>query len=130
MSGEADPGWRLFVYGTLRREAAPRVLRPHLARARRMGGGRLPGRLYDLGDYPGAVPDEGCGAWVVGEVLTLPPDPALLARLDHYEDGDFRRVVRRVWLDDGSSCPCWVYAYVRDPGEAPRVEGGDALERR
>lgn len=126
----ADPRCRLlFVYGTLRPEASPAALRESLARLRRVGPARLPGRLYDLGPYPGAVPDERCDTLVRGEVLGLPPEPDLLARLDAYEGSEFERVRRRVLLDSGRSCLCWVYAYAGDPGRAPLVASGDYLTR-
>jgi gamma-glutamylcyclotransferase (GGCT)/AIG2-like uncharacterized protein YtfP len=125
MSDSTQRPWLLFVYGTLRPEAAPAALRGVLGRARRLGPGRLPGRLYDLGPYPAVVLEEGCGSKVRGELLELPRDPSLLALLDGYEGPDYERVEARVRLDSGSTCRCWVYAYTQDPGGAPVVASGD-----
>jgi gamma-glutamylcyclotransferase (GGCT)/AIG2-like uncharacterized protein YtfP len=127
MSDTAQQTWLLFVYGTLRPEAAPAALRGVLGRARRLGMGRLPGLLYDLGPYPAAVPEEGCGETVRGEVLELPPSPSLLGLLDGYEGKEYERVECSVLLDSGRTCHCWVYAYARDPGRAPIITGGDYL---
>jgi len=46
---------KLFVYGTLRRGFE---LHSYLRRqsARFLGEGIIGGRLYDLGEYPGAIP--------------------------------------------------------------------------
>jgi gamma-glutamylcyclotransferase (GGCT)/AIG2-like uncharacterized protein YtfP len=127
MSDAAQWPWLLFVYGTLRPEATPAALRSALGRTRRLGLGRLPGRLYHLGGYPAFVPEEGCGTTVRGEVLGLPRDPSLLALLDDYEGHAFERVESRVLLDSGQTCRCWVYVYTRDPGPAPVIASGDYL---
>ena len=43
----------LFVYGTLRRGSGHPMSRFLAARARLLAGARVPGRLYDLGGFPG-----------------------------------------------------------------------------
>ncbi len=123
----------LFAYGTLLPGLVPRELRGVLDRLHRVGAGRLRGSLFDLGAYPGAVPDEAAATWILGEVFRLPDDAALLARLDAYEgyapegprEGVFVRVRRAVALAVGGGLDCWVYAYSRDPGGAPPVASGD-----
>ena len=98
--------FRLFVYGTLRSNAAGASL---LAAGEQIGEGSVGGVLYDMdGAYPalvlyGAAP-------IRGEVWKLPA--AALATLDAYEgiaDGLFRRVGVEVVMDDGSISGCWVY---------------------
>jgi len=71
----------LFVYGTLRRG---QPLYPHLdaAKARFIGEGRIVGRLFDLGEYPGATPDPKRFSTVRGEVHELYDPPRTLAILD------------------------------------------------
>jgi gamma-glutamylcyclotransferase (GGCT)/AIG2-like uncharacterized protein YtfP len=130
MTGSGRSPRLLFVYGTLRPGAAPAPLGEALGRARRLGGGQLPGRLYDLGPYPAAVPDAESGTIVRGEVLELPPDPGLLARLDAYEGREYERVERCVQLDSGRTLRCWMYAYTGEPGPAPLVENGTYRPRR
>ena len=125
---------RLFLYGTL----LPGLVRPPLdalvARLRPLGPATVPGRLYDLGPYPGLVPDPSAASRVCGELFALPDDPALLAALDEYEgdpradgtDGLFRRVDVVATLGDGRAVPCWVYVYNRAVGErAVLIAHGD-----
>jgi gamma-glutamylcyclotransferase (GGCT)/AIG2-like uncharacterized protein YtfP len=70
------------------------------------------------------VPDAGSSTIVRGEILELPPDPELLARLDAYEGRQYERVERCVQLDSGGTLRCWMYAYTEDPGPAPLVASG------
>jgi gamma-glutamylcyclotransferase (GGCT)/AIG2-like uncharacterized protein YtfP len=122
----------LFVYGTLQPELAPPPLRSRLARLRRIGAGSVPGRLYDLGRYPGAVFDAAVNQSVSGEVFEL-SDASLLRKLDAYEGFDaadpggslYVREQRAVLLADGRRLTCWVYAYNRDPSDRPLIPHGD-----
>jgi gamma-glutamylcyclotransferase (GGCT)/AIG2-like uncharacterized protein YtfP len=96
------------------------------------------GRLYDLGPYPGLVPDPSAASRVCGELFALPDDPALLTALDEYEgdprddgtDGLFRRVEAVATLSDGRAVPCWVYVYNRGVGRAVPIPHGDYREWR
>ena len=123
----------LFVYGTLRPGHAPDEIASVVGTLRRVGRGHLRGKLYDLGDYPGAVLDPSSGTEIAGEVFALPDNPAALSQLDAYEGYDpgmpdgslFVRKRRDVTLTDGRKLDCWVYIYNRDPGSAPLVSGGD-----
>jgi gamma-glutamylcyclotransferase (GGCT)/AIG2-like uncharacterized protein YtfP len=123
----------LFLYGTLLPDLAPAELRDVVARLRHLGPAHVPGVLYDLGDFPGALVDPASPDRVVGRVFRLPDDPGVLAALDAHEGFEpadpagslFLRVERTVTLPDGGRLACWVYAYNRDPGQAPRVPHGD-----
>ena len=125
----------LFVYGTLLPELAPAGWRELLSRCARVGRGSLPGRLYDLGDYPALVPDPAAPGRVTGHVLRLPEREDVLGELDGYEGFDpadpagslYLRLPCDVDLDDGTRLACWVYVYNREPGEAPLIPGGDYL---
>jgi gamma-glutamylcyclotransferase (GGCT)/AIG2-like uncharacterized protein YtfP len=123
---------RLFVYGTLLPERAPAELLPLVARLLPLGAASVRGRLYDLGPFPGAVPDLEAAATIRGRVFDV-PDAELLAALDAYEgdgpDGPggsgFVREVSRARLEDGSALECWIYAWRGDVASARPVEGGD-----
>lgn len=87
---------------------------------------RIPGRLLDLGDYPGLVAGEGR---VRGELHRL-RDPAVLAPLDAYEGYDasdpgaslFLRVAMTLCEPALSA---WVYVYNGNPGGHPQIASGD-----
>jgi len=111
----------LFIYGTLHPDRAPaaivataRLLKP-FARA------TIQGRLYDLGAYPGVQLSSDPSGAVPGELFHLPDDPAILARLDDYEDfrpddpsnSLFLRQRTIATLEDGTQHACWVYTYNR-----------------
>ncbi len=117
----------LFIYGTLHPDRAPRGIARVARRLKPVGRATIPGRLLDLGEYPGLIlPDSarpGDSAAsdveaVPGEVFEV-PDLATLAALDRYEDfrpddpetSLFLRVEADVTLSDGSPLRCWVYVY-------------------
>ena len=108
----------LFSYGTLLPEHAPREIAPTVRRLRRVGQGFVRGKLYDLGDYPGAVLTRN-GPLIRGLVFALPDDPSVLEQLDRYEEFDssrpngslFVRKRRVVNLQNGKKIVCWIYAY-------------------
>lgn len=87
----------------------------------------LSGVLYDLGQFPGAVPGEGA---VHGELFRL-RDPQLWAVLDRYEGYDPNREAaslflrRLVTLQAPTDQTAWVYWYNGDPTDCPRVPSGD-----
>ncbi len=101
-------------------------------RFRRVGQGFVRGRLYDLGEYPGAVLTRS-GPFIRGLVFELPDEPGILERLDAYEEFDkshpkaslFVRKRRVVSLRDGKKIECWIYAYNRPPGSATPLPDGD-----
>ncbi len=88
--------------------------------------------LYDLGGYPGAVPDAGAKSRIAGIVMELPEDENMLARLDAYEGFDpkspdtseYVRERQVVDLAAGGTLECWFYRYNREPRDASRVESG------
>lgn len=117
---------RLFVYGTLRSGAPMHALLE--GRARREGPARAPGRLVDLGDYPGLVAPGRAGDRVVGEiyVLAAAEQDAVLDSLDRYEGPRFRRERDLV---EGPAGPvhAWLYRYRGDWTGRPVIRGGDYL---
>jgi gamma-glutamylcyclotransferase (GGCT)/AIG2-like uncharacterized protein YtfP len=122
----------LFLYGTLRPEDAPEGIRPAVEGLRVVGEGSLPGRLYDLGEYPGAVIDPAAEQRIYGTIFELPGDETVLRRMDVYEDfrssepeeSLFLRVRQQVELASGGSLECWVYVYNLPPLGARVVTSG------
>jgi gamma-glutamylcyclotransferase (GGCT)/AIG2-like uncharacterized protein YtfP len=116
----------LFTYGTLHPGRAPAEIAPSVEKFRPVGEGFVPGVLYDLGDYPGAVLDPSSPQQVSGTVFQLPEDGDLLRQLDEYEGFNpdapeqslFLRVQCPVVLATGGVLNCWVYAYNGKPEPA------------
>ena len=122
----------LFLYGTLMRPKSDEAICRVVNRLHRMGAGSVRGKLYDFGDYPGAVVDPSSSTWVRGELVELPEDENLLDALDKYEEFDptnpqhslFVRTKVRIQLSDGGSVNAWMYVYNKHPGNAPTITGG------
>jgi gamma-glutamylcyclotransferase (GGCT)/AIG2-like uncharacterized protein YtfP len=122
----------LFLYGTLRPEDAPEEIRSAVTGLRSVGEGAVPGLLYDLGEYPGAVIDAEAKQRIFGTVYQLPEDQTVLSRMDTYEDfrpaapdeSLFLRIRQQVEMDARGSVECWMYVYNQPLLGAPVVTGG------
>ena len=120
MSNETQ---RLLVYGLLRHGLSMENL---MKGAAPLGQRQVPGFvLYDLGDYPGAVPGPGV---LVTELYAMPAS-ADWSALDCAEGVDenpplYRR--EEVNLDDGPAC---LYVYARSVDGVSRIDSGDWLDR-
>jgi gamma-glutamylcyclotransferase (GGCT)/AIG2-like uncharacterized protein YtfP len=108
-----------------------------VAKMRAVGEGFVRGRLYDLGGYPGAVPDANAPGRIFGTVMELPDDPEFLRRLDAYEECDpqspetseYVRELREVELAAGGARTCWFYRYNWETGEKRVIAGGSWKNR-
>lgn len=126
----------LFIYGTLLPERAPYGMADAVRKLQYIGRASVRGRLYDLGEYPGAVLDSSSRMKIVGRVYALPDSGDVLKSLDEYEgfnpqDRDnslFVRQQAKVTLEDGQRLPCWIYVYNQDVGRAKLISGGDYLK--
>ena len=117
----------IFVYGTLRRGSKNESARLLQDQTRFIGDARMPGRLWGLGRYPGAVAAVQKDEWIRGEVYMFDTSSSLMQTLDDYEGSDFERALASVQLDDGQKKECWVYLYVgRTAGRL--IESGDWLK--
>ena len=109
----------LFVYGTLSPEHAPAPIATTVGRLRVIARGHVPGRLYDVGEYPGAIVDYSVTSLIAGIVYEIPDGSDLLLGLDRYEGFDarhpdaslFLRRTNRITLEDGRTVAAWVYEY-------------------
>lgn len=110
----------LFVYGTLRK-ALDGSLHPYLKnRAEFIGNATLPGKLYQIGMYPGAAPiPAGSRHIVQGELYRLFRPRWLLQQLDDYEEcgshfpapHEYQRKQENVSLSDNTHLQAWTYIY-------------------
>jgi gamma-glutamylcyclotransferase (GGCT)/AIG2-like uncharacterized protein YtfP len=106
------PDAYLFLYGTLMRGESAHARFALSTRASFVGEACVPGRLIELGGYPGLVEGDGM---VEGEIHRL-LDPTLLVELDHYEEcdpdaGADAGYVRERMTVPGSGLRAWVYRY-------------------
>lgn len=130
------PSPRVFVYGTLRKDACGSVQNALTRDWVFEGYGRVAADLYDFGAYPGAVPSPEGPASVRGELYRLPIEPDVLPLLDHYEGcgsehappHEFERELVEVTLDHGGHAEAWVYWYRPEP-KGRLLPSGDYLER-
>ena len=127
----------LFVYGTLITAAASaplgKTMRARLQReAASLGAATMPGRLYDLGRYPGLVESPDPAERVHGEMLRLADPAGALARLDAYEGArpgdpasEYERALRMARLaSGGDDVAAWVYLYRGDLARVPHLTDG------
>ena len=125
-----EPIRHLFAYGTLQAGLAPPGVAPIVAKLRPIGEGFVYGKLYDLGEYPGAVIDP-ASVWIIhGTVYELPEDAEALRRLDAYEGPEYVRIEQLVTLTAGGVLNCWVYDFQGGPGEERFIESGRWVDRQ
>jgi gamma-glutamylcyclotransferase (GGCT)/AIG2-like uncharacterized protein YtfP len=113
----------LFAYGTLQPEHSPDEIASAVAQLTPVGKGFVRGKLYDLGDYPGAVLSPSSKGKISGTVFRLPQDETVLRKIDEYEEFDplapakslFVRSLHPVTLTAGKTLQCWVYVYNQKP---------------
>ena len=123
----------LFLYGTLLPDYAAEEAAHVVRLFKHIGPAYVTGRLYDFGDYPGAILDQGSDTLICGELVGLPLGQSLIEEVDKYEEFDpsnpeaslFIRKKTKVMLASGESLTAWIYVYNRDPGDAPVVRGGN-----
>lgn len=126
----------IFVYGTLRRDARCMMARWLEGQAEYIGSGTIPGRLYDVGDYPALRPARHPAETVVGDLYRLLRPAYALARLDRYEgigSGQSRpyqysRECVQVTLEDGECHAAWGYLYRGATVRLKRIVHGDYLQ--
>ncbi len=115
----------LFIYGTL----MPGLrLQAEMQGAERLGPARVPGRLVDVGRYPGLLHGQGL---VAGEVYRV--SEAHLARLDDVEEmvtgdrGASQYWRERVQVHDGALAgqQVWTYIYNRPTDGLTPIAHGD-----
>ena len=113
----------LFVYGTLRPFVDSEMARWLRGAARHLGAATAPGRLYDLGAYPGMRRARGYRERVVGDVYRV-TNPRVFRVLDRYET-TFIRERCVVTLDRGGHSAAWTYRYRYGVAGAMRIASGD-----
>jgi len=129
---------RLFVYGSLMRGFESLTDWRKTVRARLVDTGQIKAHLYDLGEYPGAIPIEPTAEGSVeGEIYELTdPEPAI-ALLDEYEEffplqpdkSLFIRTLTPVATSKGRTQSCWVYFFNHSVEGMLLIPSGDYRKR-
>ena len=128
---------KLFVYGSLRsgfRHPAYEYISRYFTL---VGDAKVKGYLYDMGNYPVAVPTKDA-AFIVGELYELNNENEYswaLAQLDDYEgvnaeEGEapqYRREPATVFIGN-TETEAWIYWYTGDVAGQPIVTSGDVLQ--
>ena len=124
----------LFVYGSLRSDSGHPAHRYVSDDFVLLGPARVKGKVYDLGEYPGALAsDDDC--FIKGELYRLKEKAdfsTAAARLDEYEGVNetpplFTRKLVNVYID-GLITDAWIYWYNGAVTGKPWIESGDALQ--
>ena len=126
----------LFVYGTLRQDANNQMSHILALYADFVGKGTFHGKLYDVDEYPGAVPSNETSDVIQGEVYALRDRDRVLRVLDEYEGcgpdeplpTEFRRERMTVFLENGEKVQAWIYIYNRPTNGLTPILSGNYLE--
>ncbi len=127
----------LFVYGSLRsgfKHPAYEYISRYFVL---LGDAQVKGNLYDMGDYPAAIPENG-DHYIIGELYRIKDEAEFswaLAQLDGYEGTDmepdekpeYRREITEVECQ-GQKQSAWIYWYNSDISGRPRIASGDVLK--
>lgn len=128
---------KLFVYGSLRRgfhHPAYDYISKHFIL---ISEAKVKGRLYDMGDYPAAIPlAEDC--FIVGELHELKKAGEFewaIEQLDDYEglkpeEGEaplFKRELTDVFYNNQST-KAWIYWFNQDVTGHPLIPSGDIFD--
>lgn len=124
----------LFVYGSLRRSQNGRQHSLLLADCEFVDNAYIPGQLYCVGDYPGAILDNfGPDDLIHGEVYRLEQPNFTLQVLDDFEEclpqypqpHEYRRLLKSVTLTQGRMIEAWLYAYNHSVDGLTRIACGN-----
>ena len=128
---------QLFVYGSLRsgfNHPAYAYISTHFTL---VGSAKVKGKLYDLGEYPAALPTED-EHYIIGELYQLKEEQEFswaIAQIDDYEGinpepGEaalYKRALTTVYIN-GQTTTALIYWYSNDIEGKPLIASGDVLE--
>ena len=130
-----NTNYQLFVYGSLRKGFEHPAFKYITSYFHFVSHGKVKGLLYDLGEYPAAIPDKE-EHYIVGELYSInEPDEFsyAIAQLDDYEginpeEGSslYRRELATIYTDHYMT-NAWVYWYNGRLEDQPIIASGDVL---
>jgi gamma-glutamylcyclotransferase (GGCT)/AIG2-like uncharacterized protein YtfP len=118
----------LFVYGTLKYDSHNHMARFLRGHADFLGEATMPGRIFQLHDYPGAVFDENSASVVSGHLFKLHNPGFILRVLDKYEGigdefpqpNEYRRMEKLIRFGE-KTIHSWVFLYNLQPPAGPGI---------
>lgn len=127
----------LFVYGSLRKGFQSEAYNYMSAYFELVGEAKVKGLLYDLGDYPAAVPTES-DQYIIGELYQLKSVDEhdwAFGQIDDYEgvivEADEQQMYRRAAVKvfhDNLEIISWIYWYNANVTGKPVIPSGDVME--
>ena len=126
----------LFVYGTLRKGFSLLIPEKIAADIEWVGYSSVKGKLYDIGKYPGAVPDDSGDMFITGEIIKIKAPVTVFEFLDNYEDYDDEDLQaseycrKKEWfsLEGGVRIEAWIYWYNFPVNNKKRIEENDYIK--
>lgn len=129
--------YQLFVYGSLRsgfNHPAYSYISNNFVL---VGAAKVKGKLYDLGEYPAAIPSNE-DAYIIGELYGLRDEQEfswVMAQVDDYEGVNtepgetalYKRAITTVYTGNGETA-AWIYWYNGDVSGNPLIASGDVLQ--
>ena len=129
--------YQLFVYGSLRSGFQSPAYEYISRYFNLVGEAKVRGALFDMGEYPAAVPAKG-DSFIYGELYRIKNENEFawaIAQVDDYEglhvEAHESPLYRRELADihiSGGVVPAWIYWYNGDTGGGRPIGSGDILE--
>jgi gamma-glutamylcyclotransferase (GGCT)/AIG2-like uncharacterized protein YtfP len=109
---------QLFVYGTLISGASHDLAKQFHDQVSLIGKARWAGRLFNVNNYPGAIPSTDGKFWVTGELWHLKDPHKILSFLDDYEEcsashpipHEYKRSIEIIVVGE-QTISAWMYVY-------------------
>ena len=124
----------LFVYGTLLMSGNEFAdyLQEHCIL---LGQGKFKGRLYNAGEYPGAIVDTSTDQYVYGGIYLIDNPQKILEVIDRYEGiganepqpHEYTRKLIKV-EKDAEVVTCWAYLYNWPVNRLVQIAGGNYVQ--
>jgi len=127
----------VFVYGSLRSGFQSTAYEYISRYFNFFGEAKVKGKLFDLGEYPGAVPTQD-DSFIRGELYIVKNENEFswaIAQLDDYEGvlvepnekPMYRREIADIYVND-AIVPAWIYWYNGNVNDKPVISSGDILD--
>jgi len=119
----------LFVYGTLL-DANNEYALYLKSNSSFYSDGKVKGKLYDIGDYPGAVLEDG-DSFIYGSILKIGNPEKVFSVINDYEGfgngqvqpNEFIKIRTKIETDTGI-IDCWIYLYNLPVTGLPYIQDG------